>query len=218
MSTNAYAAGATATYNDTNDIVNPVDAGSIKSVVITNSSSNTNITTNNIFYIDQAPSGSVLNSAAGFAITKDAPTGTYYMTLRYNDNITEKIPFTVKNNIKSDDMPMVLLPGSIENGNADEFSVAFVTENLVNLSEYKTVKFAFTADGTTKYFGYYLDDMKDKMKSSKIDLGIPGGQVFFGIRLTEIESTYRNGSGGANVSMWLSKDENFKKEEENNNG
>ena len=56
------------------------------------------------------------------------------------------------------------------------------------------------------------------MKSSKIDLGIPGGQVFFGIRLTEIESTYRNGSGGANVSMWLSKDENFKKEEENNNG
>lgn len=207
---NAYAEGATATYNDTNDIVNPVVTGNIKNVVITNSASNADITANNIFYIDQA-SGSVLNSAAGFAMTEDAPSGIYYMTLRYDSGEVETIPINVKNNIKSDDVPMLPLDGSIEDGVGDDFSVAFITSNFVNLEDYKTVKFAFTAkNGQTGYFGYYLKDIEGKMKSSTINLGEKTGKVFFGVRLTGIENDYKNGSDGANVSMWLSKDENWK--------
>ena len=196
---NAYATG-TATYNDTNDIVNPTDVGTVKNVIITDVASG--VAAENIFYVDQAPSGSVLNSAAGFAMKKDAPNGTYYMTLRYDNNTTEQIPFTVKNSIKSDDMPMVLLPGSIEDGEDGKFSVAFVTENSVNLSEYTTVKFAFTENGTTGYFGYYLKNLQAKFPSSEINLVGPNG-VFVGVKLTEIENIYKNGAGGANVSMWL---------------
>ena len=207
-SINAYAEGTTATYNDTNDIATPTGTGNIENVIITDSETFSGLTGSNVFFIDQAPSGSLLNAAAGFAMKKDAPNGTYYMTLRYDDT-TEKIPFTVKNSIKSTDVPMLMLDGSIEDGDGDEFSLAFVTENFVDLSEYKTVKFAFTQDGTTGYFGYYLKDMQAKFPSSTINLGDQTG-VFLGVRLTGIENSYKNGSGGANVSMWLSKDENWK--------
>ena len=101
-------------------------------------------------------------------------------------------------------MPLLMLNGSMEDGDNSDFSVAFVTNDLVDLSEYRTVKFAFTANGETSYLGYYLSNMQGKMPSSEINLGGHNGKVFLGVRLTEIENKYKTSSGG-NVQMWLSK-------------
>ena len=184
-SANAYAADATdVTFNDVTDTVTATDSD-VKTVIITNQDPKEKIEDKNIYYMDQALQGSPLSAIAGFAMKKDPPVGTYYMTLRYSDDKTETKTFEVTNQVKSTDLAMTPLNGT----------TAFVTSNTVNLSDYKSIKVGFIKkDGKTTYLGCNFNEFG----LSVLKLGDTDG-AFVGVQLNGVDEY-------GSVSMWLSPD------------
>ena len=92
------------------------------------------------------------------------------------------------------DFPMSVLEGSTSEDANGNLSMAFVSEDSIDPTEYKTVRFGFTKDGTTIYKGYALN----KLISTTLTLG---EGAFVGVCLMDIPAEYKG-----NVSMWLSND------------
>ena len=65
---NAYAA-STATYNDSTDTVSVAGESNVKTVIITDTDGE--VADANIYYMDQASSGSAIDAALGFAMKED---------------------------------------------------------------------------------------------------------------------------------------------------
>lgn len=182
-SANAYAADAT--YDSASGKVTAQKSG-IKTVIITKDTDKA-IQDGDIYYMDQAFSGSSLDAAVGFAIKENAPVGTYRM--RVNDgSTTDEFTFTIEPELAAD-LPMDALTGTetvAENGNS--FSTAFITDipNPVKLSDYNNIKFSFTdSNNKTTCLGYPLD----RLLSSEISLG---DSVFLGVQINNIPIEYRS--------------------------
>ena len=186
-----------AAYDKTTNTASAVKEN-VKTVLITNTE--TGIESGNIFYVDQAKTGSVLDAAAGFAMKANAPDGTYFMRLGYNELVSgsaaaETLSFTITT-IAPDSAMGLLADSYAESADGKTFSVAFVTEDAIDPNDYATVKFGFTDAETTTYLGYPLADLL----GTKMTLE-DGAGIKLGVQLNDIPIEYKD-----NVSMMLSND------------
>lgn len=193
LGTNAYA--ATVGYEEDKVTPSGVD-GNVKTVLIVKTpAEGTDISENDIYYIDQSAQNKYLDVAAGFVMKSGAPDGNYKLLLGKSDvtettSDTEAVDFVIGLPANVD---MEVLSESVSENDDGTFNMGFVNDGI-ELGKYKWLVVTFGTGDEAVTMGYPVQDLGTT---------VSGGTVKLGIQLNNIKPEYKD-----NVKLGFTAKEN----------